>query len=44
MTTSTKVSLDNVACSFDDLVVGDWAEMRYDWYTKVATKIPGITL
>lgn len=44
VTTSTKVSLDNVACSFDDLVVGDWAEMRYDWYTKVATKISGISL
>lgn len=36
---STKVSLNNLNGSFADLKQGDWCEARYDWTTKLATKL-----
>lgn len=36
---TTKLSLNNVSCDFVEIKLGDWAEARYDYYTKVATKI-----
>jgi hypothetical protein len=44
VTSTSKLSLDNGACVLDDLVVGDWAEVRYDWYTKVARVISALSL
>ena len=43
VTATTKISLDNVNCSLDALEVGDWAEVRYDAYTRVANKIAAIS-
>lgn len=39
ITSATKLSLDTLNCSLTDLVVGDWAEARYDYVTKSANKI-----
>ena len=36
---STQVSLNNLNGSFADLKQGDWCEARYDWTTKLATKL-----
>ena len=44
VTSTSKLSLDNGACILEDLVVGDWAEVRYDWYTKVARVISALSL
>ena len=43
VTTTTKLSLDNVSCDLVDIQVGDWAELRYDAYTHVANKIAAIS-
>ncbi|MFN0055374.1 MAG: hypothetical protein ACKV0T_24780 [Planctomycetales bacterium] len=43
VTSSTKISLDNLNSALDLLEVGDCAEVRYDWYTKVANKIAAIS-
>ncbi len=39
VTPDTKISLNNVNCTFYDLAVGTWVEARYDFATKVATKL-----
>lgn len=36
---STKVSLNTINATFADLKQGDWCEARYDWTTKLATKL-----
>ncbi len=38
---STKISFNNVNCSFEDLALGDWIEARYDYTTRIATKLSG---
>ncbi len=43
VTSSSKISLDNVGCTFDDIVLGDWAEVRYDYYTKTVNKLSAIS-
>lgn len=37
----TKISWNNVTCTFEDLKLGMWVEARYDFATKVATKLSG---
>lgn len=37
---STKISMDNVNCGLDGLVLGDWVEARYD-INRVATRLSG---
>ncbi len=44
VTSATKVSLDNIARDLNMLEVGDWAKMRIEWYTKIATKISVTTI
>lgn len=44
VTDATKISLDNVSCSLDQLDVGDWVEARYDYWTKEALKLSGTSL
>lgn len=39
VTSATKISLNNVNCSMNQIKLGDWAEARYNWYTKEATKL-----
>lgn len=39
VSSSTSVSLNNVSCDFSAIQIGDWAEARYEYYTKVATKL-----
>lgn len=39
VTSSTKISVGTSNGSFSDLKVGQWAETRYDFATKIATKI-----
>ena len=39
ITSATKISIDNNSGSLEELQVGDWAECRYDPYTKIATKV-----
>lgn len=36
---NTKISFNNVNCTFEALKLGDWVEARYDFTTKVATKL-----
>jgi hypothetical protein len=36
---STKISLNTVNCAFEDLKIGTWVEARYDFATKIATKL-----
>ncbi len=36
---NTKISIDTANGSLSELKVNDWAECRYDYYTKVATKV-----
>lgn len=36
---STKISIDTANGSLEELKLNDWAECRYDYTTKVATKI-----
>ena len=36
---NTKISFDNVNCTFEELAVGDWVEARYDYTTRTATKL-----
>jgi hypothetical protein len=43
VTSSTKISLDNVNASFGDLQVGDFCEARYDYYTHAANKLACIS-
>lgn len=39
VTSSTKISVGSSNGSLSDLKVGQWAEARYDFATKIATKI-----
>ncbi|MEI6467709.1 MAG: hypothetical protein WCQ89_23510 [Verrucomicrobiota bacterium] len=39
VTSSTNISVNLVNCGFDTLKLGDWAEARYDWVSKTATKL-----
>ena len=39
VTSATKISLNNVNCSMNQIKLGDWAEARYNWATKEATKL-----
>ena len=39
VTPSTKISLDAVNCTFDQLTLGTWVEARYNFATKEATKL-----
>ena len=39
ISSTTKITFDNVSCDLSDIEVGDWAEVRYDSLTKVATKL-----
>ncbi|MFO1459827.1 MAG: hypothetical protein U1G08_10490 [Verrucomicrobiota bacterium] len=39
VTSATKISLNNVNCSLNQIKLGDWAEARYNWTTKEATKL-----
>lgn len=39
VTPSTKISLDAVNCTFDQLTLGTWVEARYNFTTKAATKL-----
>ncbi len=39
VTSSTSISLDNVSCDLNSIEVGDWMEARFEWYSKVATKL-----
>lgn len=39
ITSATKISIDNNTGTLEGLKVGDWAECRYEYYTKVATKV-----
>ena len=39
VTSATKISLNNVNCSMNQIKLGDWAEARYNWTTKEATKL-----
>lgn len=39
VTSDTKISVGASNGSFSDLKVGQWAEARYDWASKVANKI-----
>lgn len=40
VTGTTKISINNSSTgTLDDIAVGDWCEMRYDYYTKIATKL-----
>lgn len=39
VTSATKISLDNLNCSMNQIKLGDWAEARYNWTTKEATKL-----
>jgi hypothetical protein len=36
---STKVTINNVTATFNDVQLGDFCEVRYDSITRVATKI-----
>ncbi|MCC7375294.1 MAG: hypothetical protein IT581_11630 [Verrucomicrobiales bacterium] len=36
---NTKISLNNVNCAFEDLALGTWVEARYDFTTRIATKL-----
>jgi hypothetical protein len=36
---TTKYSLNNNSCELTDVQLNDWAEVRYDYYTKVASKV-----
>ena len=36
---NTKISFDNVNCTFEELAVGDWVEARYDYTTRTATTL-----
>lgn len=36
---NTKISFNNVNCAFEDLTLGTWVEARYDFTTRVATKL-----
>lgn len=36
---NTRISFDNVNCTFEELAVGDWVEARYDYTTRTATKL-----
>lgn len=38
---NTQISLNNVSCSFEELTLGDWIEARYDYTTRIATKLSG---
>jgi hypothetical protein len=44
VSTSTNISMDNVSCDFADIALGDWMEARYDWVSKTATKLSGISV
>ncbi len=39
VTSATKVSLNNINCSMNQIKLGDWVEARYIWTTKEATKL-----
>lgn len=39
VTSNTKISLNNVNCNFREIQLGDFAEARYDYYTKNANKL-----
>jgi hypothetical protein len=39
VTSATKISLNNVNCSLNQIKLGDWAEARYNWTTKEATRL-----
>lgn len=39
VTSSTKISLNNFNCDFEQLRLGDWVEARYLFATKEATKL-----
>lgn len=41
---STNISMDNLSCDFTDIEVGDWMEARYDWVSKTAVKLSGISI
>jgi hypothetical protein len=41
---ATKISFDTVNCSLAEIQVGDWADARYDFTTKIATKLTCSTL
>ena len=43
VTTSSKIWLDAVNCTLDDIVVGDWAEVRYDYYSRTVNKMSAIS-
>lgn len=38
---TTKISMNTVNCDFEAVKLGDWMEARYDWTTKIATKLSG---
>ncbi|MCC6232624.1 MAG: hypothetical protein IT580_08265 [Verrucomicrobiales bacterium] len=38
---NTKISMNTVNCTFEDLKLGDWIEARYDFSTRTATKLSG---
>jgi len=39
VTSTTKVSLNNNACDLSLIELGDWAELRYEYSTHIATKL-----
>ncbi len=40
VTDATKISINGSSTgTLDEIEVGDWCEMRYDYYSKVATKL-----
>ncbi len=39
VTSSTGISLNNINCSLGSILLGDWAEARYEYFTKNATKL-----
>lgn len=39
VTSSTSISFNNVSCELDDLEVGDWVEARYEYASRIATKL-----
>ena len=39
ITSSTKISIDGANGTLEELQLNDWAECRYDYYTKIATKV-----
>ena len=39
VTSDTKISLNNINATFSDVKLGQWCEARYDFATKIATKL-----